>query len=922
MGFIPKSGNILQYDISSLARNIRTSWNPNGLAQWLSMVCSWSSMTDSTFPALQDSYPITKPFNAHVFHKTRECLSAVSNSRRGPGTSIHAINKLTGCLRECKTFTCIEFQKNQTCVLMAYCGTFETPGFNMIENNFYPPNAVYDWRIFVKPGSNLKISFEIFVLEYSRGCVNDHVDTYAKENTSVIGRYCGRKLPFSIVIPNSVGIVSFVSDTTHEDFGFRAVYTSIDIIKKTQIQHAIIDFISNGSFSVNDIPCDGEQCDKKQTISKAHLKSPYGTIILLDWSLTKNVDNCEFELIIFDGPAEYTSPILHKNSSFVANDSFQNTAMNGSLQASTFQVLLVLHYNLGEVNLMVDYQSIEADIKVKLSDLPVFGFHLLYKDAPASPLLYDVIFFPQPFHTIIEFAQIRYNGPDMDNCSYGGIVLYQVEKNSTLGTSKISVIDGPICYRYQEYSFYYVKRMLYITGPFYISLYTYFPFSLTANLLFRMDLDSVDNQRKFTDNQLVPLNNYPSAWQNLAYKYRTDLDFSVVERMEQSTPAVTVKLYINESSPLYSTLPFTLQYLALDDFDSKQFHIETNTELAEIAPLETKLGCSEIHLNGEGEGSIIMKEVLKYKTINYQPSFFIPRRSFSLSFEVTCNWFAVAGFRITLHTQKTDVSLYSNRDNCLQTSCDFPFIASFLTDLLFTNGPTIEISFGMGILVKQGDFYEVRNELSTYILDQVLGSCSFEECKISMKIKVMEREKRFESTRENIHVISEYEMDESCTSWSIKTIGSYAVSMTFINNLNTLVTPSVKITLQSYPYQIQTQKQKTQLQEDVIIFSQNRTCPGSFFHFKEHCYWMPKHINYSVSWKDASGICKDNGAYLVSILNEEELSFLKARIGVEWSGEVFIKWRFIIHIGLNDEKVCILPTLYINCQQGWVIYEY
>ena len=59
-------------------------------------------------------------------------------------------------------------------------------------------------------------------------CVFDYIDVYAVDSQgyrTVLGRFCGSKLPSPITSPQSTLLIEFVSDYTKPSVGFLGKYT-------------------------------------------------------------------------------------------------------------------------------------------------------------------------------------------------------------------------------------------------------------------------------------------------------------------------------------------------------------------------------------------------------------------------------------------------------------------------------------------------------------------------------------------------------------------------------------------------------------------------------------------------------------------------------------------------------------------------
>uniref|UniRef100_UPI00398EE234 tolloid-like protein 2 isoform X1 n=2 Tax=Pristiophorus japonicus TaxID=55135 RepID=UPI00398EE234 len=117
-------------------------------------------------------------------------------------------------------------------------GNFSTPGFP----NGYPSFSHCVWRISVTPGEKIILNFTTMDLFKSRLCWYDYLEVrngYWRK-APLLGRFCGKKLPETIVSIDSRLWIEFRSSSNWVGKGFSAVYEAIcggDIRRDTgQIQ--------------------------------------------------------------------------------------------------------------------------------------------------------------------------------------------------------------------------------------------------------------------------------------------------------------------------------------------------------------------------------------------------------------------------------------------------------------------------------------------------------------------------------------------------------------------------------------------------------------------------------------------------------------------------------------------------------------
>lgn len=94
----------------------------------------------------------------------------------------------------------------------------------------YPAGTSCSWLITVEPDMVIQVNFDKFVLEADSYCRFDYVTFFnggEKDDSRLIGRYCGDRAPQPITTNGNVLLVQFVSDLSVTSDGFLARYTSI-----------------------------------------------------------------------------------------------------------------------------------------------------------------------------------------------------------------------------------------------------------------------------------------------------------------------------------------------------------------------------------------------------------------------------------------------------------------------------------------------------------------------------------------------------------------------------------------------------------------------------------------------------------------------------------------------------------------------
>ncbi|CAL8281975.1 unnamed protein product [Arctogadus glacialis] len=106
-------------------------------------------------------------------------------------------------------------------------GEITTPGWPI---NKYPPGTSCSWLITVDPGMVIMVKFDKFLLEADTYCRFDYVAFFnggERDNSRLIGKFCGDRAPEPLVSNGNVLLVQFVSDLSVTSDGFLASYTAV-----------------------------------------------------------------------------------------------------------------------------------------------------------------------------------------------------------------------------------------------------------------------------------------------------------------------------------------------------------------------------------------------------------------------------------------------------------------------------------------------------------------------------------------------------------------------------------------------------------------------------------------------------------------------------------------------------------------------
>ena len=118
-------------------------------------------------------------------------------------------------------------------------GTISSPNFGV--GLQYPPNSRCVWRFFAPFGYAIHLAFSQFGVEGGRSCPFDSVTAFDGQYSTgrMIAKYCGNTVPAPIDSKTNSMFVSFVSDGSTQDMGFRATYTIQKVSGKSTVLHSI-----------------------------------------------------------------------------------------------------------------------------------------------------------------------------------------------------------------------------------------------------------------------------------------------------------------------------------------------------------------------------------------------------------------------------------------------------------------------------------------------------------------------------------------------------------------------------------------------------------------------------------------------------------------------------------------------------------
>nr|XP_022315066.1 CUB and peptidase domain-containing protein 2-like isoform X2 [Crassostrea virginica] len=198
-------------------------------------------------------------------------------------------------------------------------GTISSPNFGV--GLQYPPNSRCVWRFFAPFGYAIHLAFSQFGVEGGRSCPFDSVTAFDGQYSTgrMIAKYCGNTVPAPIDSKTNSMFVSFVSDGSTQDMGFRATYTIQKVSVSTQtvltdqachgstplILNETTGFIYSERFTLGLNYPDNLNC-------RWHIKAPADKVISLQFNAfyLERDRSCQYDnLQVRDGPLA-NSPLL------------------------------------------------------------------------------------------------------------------------------------------------------------------------------------------------------------------------------------------------------------------------------------------------------------------------------------------------------------------------------------------------------------------------------------------------------------------------------------------------------------------------------------------------------------------------------------------------------------------------------------
>ncbi|KAM7363855.1 tolloid-like protein 1 tolkin isoform 1-T3 [Cochliomyia hominivorax] len=180
-------------------------------------------------------------------------------------------------------------------------GTIYSPNYP----DLYPPNADCVWHFSTTPGHRIKLIFNEFKVESHQECSYDNVAIYDgdSESSSLLGRFCGEKIPYPISSSTNQLYMVLKTDKNKQHSGFTAVHSTScgGYLRATnQVQQ----FYSHSRFGNHNYDTN---MDCEWTIQAP--PSSNVQLIFLTFDL-ENSENCTYDYVqVFSGMEDTSGPM-------------------------------------------------------------------------------------------------------------------------------------------------------------------------------------------------------------------------------------------------------------------------------------------------------------------------------------------------------------------------------------------------------------------------------------------------------------------------------------------------------------------------------------------------------------------------------------------------------------------------------------
>uniref|UniRef100_K1QQC8 Tolloid-like protein 2 n=1 Tax=Magallana gigas TaxID=29159 RepID=K1QQC8_MAGGI len=234
-------------------------------------------------------------------------------------------------------------------------GTISSPNFGV--GLQYPPNSRCVWRFFAPFGYAIRLTYTQFGVESGRACPFDSVTAFDGQTSTgrMIAKNCGNTIPAPVVSKTNAMFVSFVTDGTTQDMGFRATYTAEKVSVSTQT--VLTDQACHGSTPLVLSQTSGFIYSERFTLGmnypdnincRWHIKAPADKVITLQFNtfFLEKDRSCQYDnLQVLDGPLA-SSPLIGRYCGVIYPQKLTSTGTDLYLRFQTDESKNEIGFNI------------------------------------------------------------------------------------------------------------------------------------------------------------------------------------------------------------------------------------------------------------------------------------------------------------------------------------------------------------------------------------------------------------------------------------------------------------------------------------------------------------------------------------------------------------------------------------------------
>ena len=274
------------------------------------------------------------------------------------------------------------------------------------------------WKWKIDNSFNLNISFIDFKLKYSgEKCLQERVVINSARN-KMVGKYCGRRYHWSVFASAAPIILDFYTYYALKSF-FKLEYQLSDYNMKSsmlmQKHHNAFDIIRGNSSVLR------YSMIQKYTVMNNNYYNwniLVSKMLKLSIQITRALDRTSI-LYIYDGPDFHNHQQNMSTMTKFISSSFQVSVLFQDIY-NTIQMKFKSHIF---TETMQNNKEIAVKNKVKLSSSN-------FKCAKKSVICAFNIHVPRYLHINVTLLSLNYNGPNVGNCKYGGLSIYDYVENT------------------------------------------------------------------------------------------------------------------------------------------------------------------------------------------------------------------------------------------------------------------------------------------------------------------------------------------------------------------------------------------------------------------------------------------------------------------------------------------------------------